>query len=78
MTDIVDAGEMAHYGPPHLDLHCLQIQVCSIVIFIHLEMPYKEPLIISLKMHKGPFKVPYKGPLFIPLEMLYNMAFLKE
>ena len=26
----VDPDEMTHYEPPHLDLHCLQIQLISI------------------------------------------------
>ena len=29
----VDSDEVAHYEPPHLDLHCLQIQLHYIFIF---------------------------------------------
>ena len=28
----VDSDEVAHYEPPHLDLHCLQIKIFSLIL----------------------------------------------
>ena len=32
MIDNVDPDEVAHYEPPHQDLHCLQIQLFSSLV----------------------------------------------
>ena len=44
----VDSGEVAHDELPHLDLHCLQTELFSFLVFLGLSLPQmlKHPKLI--------------------------------
>ena len=63
----VDPDEVAHDEPPHLDLHCLQIQlyfisVCSFLRLLHSEQPklYGVSTVLSA--------IKLKVKIFLPLQ----------